>query len=323
VTLGNPGPEPGQGVVVQQWSPDGRPDRPLVLSADPDVDAAFLSADGQFAGEVPAPPDTTRQGTLRIWNVAQRRLVHVVALPVLPSSSEPVVSDNGKLVGMNVEPGATGPVPTRDLVLLDAATGQSRILAKTTCSGGWAGFAFNPNGRWFAAGTACGDHISVWNVATGKAVGRSLALGGGQLSYIAFRPDGESMAIAEWDGTVEVSPVPVTGQVVTLPENTKGVPDVAYSPDGRYLATAGLDHTIRVFNARSLAELRVIAQPQPASQVGFTDGSQEVVSANGSNQAWLWDACTDCENPRALLALAGSRVTRSLTAQERTEFGVN
>jgi WD40 repeat protein len=89
------------------------------------------------------------------------------------------------------------------------------------------------------------------------------------------------------------------------------------------LATAGLDHTVRIFNARSLAELRVIAQPQPASQVGFTDGSQEVVSANGSNQAWLWDACTDCENPRALLALAGSRVTRSLTAQERTEFGVN
>ena len=160
-------------------------------------------------------------------------------------------------------------------------------------------------------------------MATGEPVGRTLALGGGQLSYIAFRPDGDSMAIAEWDGTIEVSPVPATGRVVTLTENTKGVPDVAYSPDGRYLASAGLDHTVRIFNARSLAELRVIAQPQPASQVGFTDGSQKVVSANGSNQAWLWDACTDCENPRALLALARSRVTRSLTAEERAEFGVS
>ena len=324
VTLGDPGPKPGQGVVVQRWTPDGQPaERPLVLSAEPDVDAAFLSADGEFAGEVPTSPYSTRKGTLRIWNVAQGRLARTVALRTLPSDYEPVVSDDGTLVGMNVQPPATGPVAMYDLVLLDARTGHSRILEETNCSGGWTGFAFSPNDRWFAAGTACGDHISVWDVATGEPVGRTLALGGGQLSYIAFRPDGDSMAIAEWDGTIEVSPVPATGRVVTLTENTKGVPDVAYSPDGRYLASAGLDHTVRIFNARSLAELRVIAQPQPASQVGFTDGSQKVVSANGSNQAWLWDACTDCENPRALLALARSRVTRSLTAEERAEFGVS
>jgi hypothetical protein len=36
----------------------------------------------------------------------------------------------------------------------------------------------------------------------------------------------------------------------------------------------------------------------------------------------LWDACTDCENPAALLALARSRVTRGLTAAERHEFGI-
>jgi WD40 repeat protein len=324
VTLGNPGSEPGQGVVVQRWSPNGRPaDRPLVLSANPDVDAAFLSADGQFAGEIPNPSGGALQGTLRIWNVTQRQLVRTVPLPMVPTEYEPVVSDDGTLVGMNVEPPATGPVTSYDLVLLDARTGRSRTLAQTTCSGGWTGFAFSPHNRWFSAGTFCGDHISVWNPVTGRSVGRTLTLSGGQLARIAFRPDGDSMAIAGWDGTIEVSPVPATGRVVTLTENTKGVPDVAYSPDGRYLASAGLDDTVRIFNARSLAELRVIAQPQPASQVGFTDGSREVVSANGSNQAWLWDSCTDCENPRALLALAGSQVTRPLTTQERAAFGVN
>jgi len=37
----------------------------------------------------------------------------------------------------------------------------------------------------------------------------------------------------------------------------------------------------------------------------------------------LWDACTACENPSALLGIARSRVTRSLTLAERREFGVS
>jgi len=34
----------------------------------------------------------------------------------------------------------------------------------------------------------------------------------------------------------------------------------------------------------------------------------------------VWDACTDCQNPTALLALAQTRVTRQLTPAERRTF---
>jgi hypothetical protein len=37
----------------------------------------------------------------------------------------------------------------------------------------------------------------------------------------------------------------------------------------------------------------------------------------------LWDACTDCENPSALLSLAKQRVTRQLTPAERRTFHAN
>jgi WD40 repeat protein len=97
---------------------------------------------------------------------------------------------------------------------------------------------------------------------------------------------------------------------------------VAYSPNGRYLASAGLDHTVRIFDARSLAELRVIAAPDAVTGVAFTADSSQVLSWGADNTVRRWDACADCESPRALLALAQTRVTRTLTAQERTEFGV-
>jgi WD40 repeat protein len=101
------------------------------------------------------------------------------------------------------------------------------------------------------------------------------------------------------------------------------VPEVSWSADGRYLASAGLDHTVRIFDARTLQELRVIAQPDATAGVVFTSDSRGVISYDTGNNVWLWDACKDCQNPLGLLALARRRVTRPLTPAERKAFGVS
>jgi hypothetical protein len=42
------------------------------------------------------------------------------------------------------------------------------------------------------------------------------------------------------------------------------------------------------------------------------------MDANGTIR--VWDACTDCENPDALMAFAKTRVTRELTPSERVTY---
>jgi WD40 repeat protein len=97
---------------------------------------------------------------------------------------------------------------------------------------------------------------------------------------------------------------------------------VAYSPDGRYLAAVGLDRTAHIYDARSLTELRVIQLPQAGQGVAFTTDSRGLLTWDATGTVTLWDACSDCENPSALVSLARTRVTRSLTPAERQEFGV-
>jgi len=330
VTIRGPGPRSGQAVMVQRWRDDGRPTAaPLVLSrTTTNLDAFFLGPSGRLAATIVSANPNATHGQLRLWNVLQRRVVRTVPV-TLATRSEPLISPNGNLVAMTVQSYGAAPVgrggpPTSRyaLEILNLTTGRQQTLeSESDCAAGWRGYAFDASSTRVAAGKFCGTGIRVWSVATGKPVGRPLRLTG-ELAWIAFRPDGRRLAVASWNGTIEVSPVPATGRTTQLTENTKGVPMVAYSPDGRYLASAGLDHTVRIFDARSLAELRVIVQPDADTGVAFIPDSAQVLSWGADNTVRWWDACTDCENPSALLALADARVTRRLTARERSEFGV-
>jgi WD40 repeat protein len=71
-----------------------------------------------------------------------------------------------------------------------------------------------------------------------------------------------------------------------------------------------------------LRVLRILRHPDPVYGVSFTPDSRDLVTIDSANVVRVWDACTDCENARALLALAKSRVTRALTPQERKTFAL-
>ena len=64
----------------------------------------------------------------------------------------------------------------------------------------------------------------------------------------------------------------------------------------------------------------MLDHPDAVNNVAFTPDGKSVATLDFDGTIRIWDACTDCENPTALLALAKQRVTRQLTPYERHAF---
>jgi hypothetical protein len=91
--------------------------------------------------------------------------------------------------------------------------------------------------------------------------------------------------------------------------------------------TASLDHTVRVWNARTGQQLRVLTVPDDQYPVALNATGSELAVAESNPQPGapdtvrIFDTCPDCNSPRGLLALAAPRVTSQLTELERTVIG--
>jgi WD40 repeat protein len=180
--------------------------------------------------------------------------------------------------------------------------------------------AFSPNGTRVV--TASSDTTArVWDVSSGQLIGSSMKHAN-QLTAAVFWGD-DRLVVGSKDRTAHVWDVQRGQELEGFTGHAGIVNSVALSRDGRWLATASYDTTARIWDTATRALVAII--PWHADTVWSASFSSDAdarprlitASADGTARVFLCDVCASVAELRAL---AGSRVTRELTSDERQRF---
>jgi WD40 repeat protein len=165
--------------------------------------------------------------------------------------------------------------------------------------------AFSPDGRLLATGD--GGIIHLWDAATGAEV-RRLEGHQGTVHCLAFAPDGRTLASGAVEGLRYVGTDVIvarrspgdkmlrlwdvdTGRPAgEFAGHDDGIETVAWSPDGRTLATGGWDRTIRVWDTGTANERHCFTGSDASvGQVLFLHDGKTLVSAGDDHTLRFWD----------------------------------
>jgi WD40 repeat protein len=168
---------------------------------------------------------------------------------------------------------------------------------------------FSPDGRFFAS-IAYGGSACFWDVERASE-DRCVFTTGYGLS-LSYSPDGKSLATSS--GNVAQIWAVDSGEQQVRVEHTDylgaakmfhdlWVDNVAFTPDGRYLATASRDRTARIWDVKTGQEVLRLQHNAPVDTVAFSPDGRVLVTASAVGNIQGWEMLTGREVSRVSLSL--------------------
>ncbi|HLO33844.1 MAG TPA: TIR domain-containing protein [Anaerolineales bacterium] len=170
--------------------------------------------------------------------------------------------------------------------------------------------AISPDQNIIASGGGDGT-IILWDLSAPPPIGRRLLKHTDWVHSVAFSPDGKMLAssscskpapnnecrqgeIILWDVSTllntSLAARPPIGQTLTAHADT--VRSLAFSPDGKMLASGSADRTIILWDVATLQRISTLLAPDWVTGLAFSPDGKLLASGSQDESAMLWDVAT-------------------------------
>ncbi|CAE6514302.1 unnamed protein product [Rhizoctonia solani] len=147
---------------------------------------------------------------------------------------------------------------------------------------------FSPDSAMIAAGY--GSMIHLWDVSSGRLIGEPPKGHTGNVSSLAFLPDGKHLVSGSFDCTICVWDIS-SGQLAFGPFTTHmgGVSDVRFSPDARSFISVGVDDTIHMWDTASWQSRTWLRNTGLTRSAKFSPDGLSLISGSVDGNVRIWE----------------------------------